>query len=303
MGDLPGLIRPMLAVAAPLPADARAWCAEFKWDGIRCVAHVERGRVRLLSRNGRDLTAAYPELGGLAAGHQAVLDGEIVAFDAAGRPDFGALQNRMHLQAPPPRLIAAVPVAYCAFDVLHLAGRSTLRLPYTLRRDLLESLELETVSPAFPGAATVALAAAREQGLEGVVCKRLDSPYLPGRRSDLWRKTRLTQTIEVLIGGWKPGEGTRGGLVGSLLVGVRDGAGLRYAGHVGTGFSHALLRDLTARLTGLERADSPFTGPVPPGEARWTDPVLAGEVEFAGWTGDGLLRHPTWRGLLEEDTA
>ncbi|MFI6478501.1 non-homologous end-joining DNA ligase [Nonomuraea sp. NPDC050663] len=293
------LVHPMLAVTARLPGDEAAWCAEFKWDGLRCVAYVRDDGLRLLSRNDRDITGGYPELAGLAGGRRAVLDGEIVATGPDGRPDFGALQARMHVRHPQPDLVRAVPVAYYAFDVLHLDGRDTLALPYARRRELLETLELPQVSPAYPGQASAVLAAARARGLEGVICKRLDSPYLPGRRSDLWRKTKLTHTVDVIVGGWKPGEGRRSGLPGSLLVGVPGPDGLRYAGHVGTGFTDAALRELAVRLAPLERDSSPFAGPQPPGPARWVEPVLAGEVEFAQWTREGLLRHPSWRGMRE----
>lgn len=294
------LIKPMLAVSGELPEDEQAWAAEFKWDGVRAIAYLHGG-VRLLSRNDRDVTGGYPELqADLAGGREVVLDGEIVALDAEGAPDFGLLQSRMHVRAPSRALLAAVPVFYHAFDVLRLDGRATVRLPYEKRRGLLEELGVERgrvrVPPSFPGSAHVVLDVARQHGLEGVVCKRLDSPYLPGRRSELWRKVKITKMLDVVIGGWKQGEGRRRGTIGSLLLGVPDADGLRYVGNVGTGFTEHMLRELAALLAPLARAESPFAGAAP--AAHWVEPVLAGEVEYAGWTRDGHLRHPSWRGLL-----
>ncbi|WP_283135605.1 non-homologous end-joining DNA ligase [Rhizohabitans arisaemae] len=308
MAEFPYLIRPMLAVAADLPADEALWAAEFKWDGVRAPAYLRGGTVRLMSRGDRDITEGYPELAALSTltGREAVLDGEIVAFDDEGRPDFAALQHRMHVRAPSRRLIARFPVAYYAFDLLHLDGVSTLRMPYTDRRHALEALDpgdpLLRLPPSFPGAARAVLHAARSRRLEGVVCKRLDSPYLPGRRSGLWRKTKILQSREVVVGGWKPGAGRRSQTLGSLLVGIPHPAGLRYCGHVGTGFTDATLRDLTALMRSIPRATSPFTAAAGvPREhaalARWVEPVLVGEVGFAEWTTAGVLRHPVWRGL------
>jgi bifunctional non-homologous end joining protein LigD len=307
---MPSLVRPMLAVLRDeLPHDDEAYGYEFKWDGVRAVVYVEGGRPRVLSRNDRDVTASYPELRELAAGlgaRQAVLDGEIVAMDEGGRPSFSALQARMHVTnaAQVKRLTTATPITYLVFDVLHLDGRSLLDLPYAERRDLLESLALSGRSwqtpPWFRGGGAAVLAASKEQGLEGVVAKRLDSHYFPGRRSDCWLKVKNLRTQEVVIGGWKPGEGRRKGALGSLLLGVPTGGGLGFVGHVGTGFTDAMLRDLGARLAELSRDDSPFATAVPREHARdahWVEPELVGEVAFSEWTRDGRLRHPAWRGL------
>jgi bifunctional non-homologous end joining protein LigD len=306
----PSLILPMMAVLGPLPQPPEAFGAELKWDGVRAIAHVRDGTVRLVSRNGRDVSASYPdlaELGQLLASQAVVLDGEIVAFDQAGRPNFGTLQSRMHVAHPSPRLLATVPVFYHLFDLLHLNGRSALTLPYQQRRDLLDDLQLDApriqVPPYLPGGGEQMLATARERGLEGVVSKRLDSPYLPGRRSDLWRKTKITAMQEVVIGGWKPGAGRRAGMIGSLLLGVPDQRGLRFAGGVGTGFTEAMLRDLARRLRPLARRTSPFADEIPRPDARdatWVEPRLVAEVEFTGWTSDGHLRHPSWRGLRSD---
>jgi bifunctional non-homologous end joining protein LigD len=154
--------------------------------------------------------------------------------------------------------------------------------------------------PAFDGGGADVLRASREQGMEGVVAKRRDSVYEPGRRSPAWRKIKHVNTQEVVVGGWRPGGGRRQGRIGSLMLGIPGAGGLRYVGQVGTGFSDALLEDLGRRLAGLACPSSPFDGPLPSAIARvahWVRPDLVGEVAFAEWTGDGLLRQPSWRGL------
>ncbi len=308
---LPELVRPMLAVLREaLPRDDDAYGYEFKWDGVRATVYVQGGRPRVLSRNDRDVTAAYPELRELAeslGSREAVLDGEIVAFDpTTGRPSFADLQQRMHVGSPAAvkRLVRDVPVTFLVFDVLHLDGRPLLDVRYDERRRVLDDLALSGPSwqtpPWFAGGGAAVFEAARQQGLEGVVAKRLDSRYSPGKRSDLWLKVKLLRTQEVVVGGWKPGQGRRAGSIGSLLLGVPDDAGrLAYVGHVGTGFTEAMLRELSARLGPTERPDPPFATPVPREHARgahWVAPTVVGEVAFAEWTKDGRLRHPAWRG-------
>jgi bifunctional non-homologous end joining protein LigD len=308
---LPTDLAPMLAVAGPVPADSDGWSFEFKWDGIRALAAVEGGRLRLTSRTGRDVTGSYPELAGFAealGSTPVLLDGEVVALGPAGVPDFGLLQTRMHVARPAQarRLAVSTPVHFFAFDVLHLDGRSLLARPYTERRAALAGLGLvgpAQVPPAFPGAGPAVLAAARERGLEGVVGKRADSPYLPGRRSDCWVKTKIVHRQPVVIGGWEPGEGGRAGTIGALLVGVRTGRGLEYAGQVGTGFTEAVLRELAHRLAPLRRPTPPFADPVPRPYARtavWVEPVLVAEVVHGSWTRDGRLRHPSYQRLRDD---
>jgi bifunctional non-homologous end joining protein LigD len=313
---MPALVRPMLAVLRDeLPADRDAFGYEFKWDGVRATVYVDGGRPRALSRNDRDVTGSYPELRDLAeslGSRQVVLDGEIVAFDGDGRPSFEALQSRMHVTNPAQvrRLMTQTPITYLVFDVLHLDGRSMLDEPYVERRRVLESLALSGPSwqtpPHFEGDGDAVLAASKEQGLEGVLAKRLDSRYFPGKRSDAWLKVKNLRTQEVVIGGWKPGAGRRAGAIGSLLIGVPGPAGLDYVGHVGTGFTDAMLRDLEADLRPLARDDSPFATTVPREHARqanWVDPQLVGEVRFTEWTREGILRHPAWRGLRPDKSA
>jgi bifunctional non-homologous end joining protein LigD len=304
---MPDLVSPMLATLGTTPVVA-GWGYEFKWDGVRAIAYVDRSGARVLSRNDRDVTGAYPELrelAGLLGRHQAVLDGEIVALDAAGRPSFAQLQRRMHVHEPPSSLIVAVPVAYYVFDVLHLDDTPTMPLPYTQRRELLTSLDLAgdaTHTPqTFVGrdpAEVTAVAAGR--GLEGIIAKRLTSPYRPGRRSADWIKTPFSHTQEVIIVGYKPGDGRRAGTLGSLVLAVTEPDGsLSYAGGVGTGFTDTMLRHLHQQLTRRTRRTSPVPD-IPREHARgvhWVQPVLVAEVAFRNWTPDGRLRHPSWRGL------
>ena len=306
MQDLPRLIRPMMAtLVRELPADQDRYGWELKWDGVRAVAYVQGGDLRLLSRNDKDMSASYPELRALAhlAAEPLVLDGEIVAL-RDGRPDFGALQNRMHVRAPSQQLVASVPVQYYVFDLLHRGGRSLLNEPYTARREQLAGLAFEDEAVRIPrwyaGNAAGVFAASAGQGLEGVVGKPLTSRYHPGKRRD-WIKVKNVRHQEVVVAGWKPGEGSRASTIGSLLLGIPGTGGrLRYAGHVGTGFTEPMLRELAQRLRPLHQTASPFEDPLPPRHAKdahWVSPELVGEVAFTEWTSDNLMRHPSWRGL------
>jgi bifunctional non-homologous end joining protein LigD len=303
---------PMLASAGELPGadEDAAWGYEFKWDGVRAVAAVRGGVLTLTSRKGTEITVRYPEVGRLPAalaGHDAVVDGEVVLMDAAGRPDFGALQNRMHRTGPEvPRMAAARPVSYLVFDLLSWDGEDLLALPYAERRARLEALGLSghrwVATPWFPGGGAGVLAASEENGLEGVVAKRLESPYRPGLRTPDWRKIKNIRTQAVVVGGWRPGQGRRTGGIGSLLVGVPDDEGrLVYVGHVGTGFGDQDLRDLQRVL--VPRTDAPFAGTLPREvirDAHWVEPDLVGEVAYAVWTAENRLRHPAWRGIRDD---
>lgn len=309
MGNLPKY-SPMLARLGqlPPPAEDELFGYEMKWDGARALGYVNDAALRLVSRNGLDVTAAYPELGPLPAAVRGntVLDGEIVALDERGVPSFAALQPRIH-QRDPDRVAAlarSTPVSYLIFDVLHVDDASTIDRPYVERRDLLSRTvaagERWSVPPHSVGDGATAFRSSRERHLEGVVAKRLASAYEPGRRSRDWVKVKNFRTQEVIIGGWRPGEGRRADMIGSLLLGVYDNAGrLVYVGHVGTGFTDETLRDLTARLAPHERSDSPFDEVPRPHarDAHWVDPALVGEVQYTEWTSDGRLRHPSWRGL------
>ncbi|MGC1567156.1 MAG: non-homologous end-joining DNA ligase [Trebonia sp.] len=310
---LPARMAPMLAtIGKPPDRGLQEWAVEMKWDGVRALAFIENGRLRLGSRTGKDITATYPELAGMAraAGHkQALLDGEIVAF-SDGRPDFEALQPRMHVSsaAQAVRLAQLTPVTYLAFDVLQLDGRSLTGLPYSERHALLNSFFPNGSNwlspPNFPGEdLDDVLTASAANGLEGVVAKRLDSRYEPGARTGSWLKVKNQLRQEVVVAGWKPGKGNRTGLIGSLLVGVQGERGLVYCGHVGTGFSDATLRMLSRKLESLRRKDSPFAEPVPAEDARnsvWVEPRLVAEVAFDRWTREGRLRAPVYHGLRDD---
>jgi bifunctional non-homologous end joining protein LigD len=308
---MPALIRPMLATPGELPGpdQEERWAFEMKWDGVRAVVYLDEGGVRILTRNDREVASTYPELAGLGDGalraRGVVLDGEIVAFDTHGRPSFGELQARMHVQRPSAQLLADVPVSLLVFDVCFLDGESLLRTPYVDRRAALVDLDVNgarwATPPAFDGDGAAALAASKAQGLEGVLAKRRDSVYEPGRRSRNWVKVKHIRMQEVVVVGWQPGGGRREGGIGSLLLGVHDDEGrLVYAGHVGTGFTDWMLDDLMARLRPHERKTSPLATEVPRAQvkdARWVTPALVGEVAFGEWTRDGRMRHPVWRGL------
>jgi len=295
----------MLATAGEISADDD-WAFEMKWDGIRAIATVAAGEVSLTSRNGNDLTKSYPELQSIAAAvdGDAVIDGEIVALDAKGRPSFGRLQERMNLTkaSDVEKARAKTGVFFMAFDLLERDGDSLLKKHYDERRTLLEkhvAMKGEVqVPPAFDGDEQAAMRSSLELGLEGVLAKKRDSTYLPGKRSHSWVKLKHHRAQEVVIVGWTEGKGARAGRVGALLLAVPGDDGLEYVGKVGTGFGDKQLDEMQARFARIERATSPLSD-VPPAEgkgAHWVRASLVGEVEFTEWTATGRLRHPTWRG-------
>ncbi len=314
----PDEVPPMLATPATpdeIAGTQDEYAYEMKWDGIRAVVYLAGGQVRLVSRSGRDDTAAYPDLvtalAGVSAG-TAVLDAEIVVTDENGRPTFGLLQNRINLTRPGDiaRAAATWPAQLMVFDLLEQDGRSLVREPYESRREALEALipvpvgGRVQVPPVFDGDLDAALATSRALQLEGVVAKRHGSVYQPGRRAHTWRKIKLLASQEVVVGGWRPGQGRRDGSMGSLLVGVPEEDGLRYLGRVGSGFSGRALDDMDRLLAGLGRATSPFAD-VPREDARdahWVEPTLVGEVTYTELTGPGRLRHPVWKGLRTDKT-
>lgn len=296
----PDPVPPMLATLGTLPSGG-GWAYEYKWDGVRAVVYITGGDVLILSRNERDVTAAYPDIADTVRGRGTmVLDGEIVAPDADGRPSFARLQRRMNVHQPSPSLISGTPLHYNVFDLLSLDGRSLLTAPYTERRAGLESLDGFRVPPSFvadePGSV---VAESRRRGLEGVVAKRLDSPYSPGRRSPDWIKAPFIRTQEVVIVGFKQGEGRRAGTIGALLVGLYRSGRLSFAGGVGTGFTDSALHELQTQLSPLIIPE-PAAGDIPRRDARgatWVQPSVVGEVEYRSFTEDGRLRHSSWRGL------
>jgi bifunctional non-homologous end joining protein LigD len=319
----------MLATPGELPpsGEDRVWAYEMKWDGVRAVGYLDgAGGLRLVSRNDRDISHSYPEVTDAvqALGDRvgpAIVDGELVTFDERGRTSFERLQERMHVRdtAAARRLAEEHPVVYLVFDVLHEVAdgesRSLLDRPYDERRERLDRLAAAgldgpsgsacRVPPALAGAGQDVLAASREAGMEGIVAKRRDSRYLPGRRSPAWRKVKNFRTQEVIVAGWRPGTGRRAGGIGSLILAVNSSEGLRYSGGVGTGFTEHMLADLARRLTPIERGTPPFDYDLPRDQTRnahWVEPELVGEVTYAEWTTDGRLRHPSWRGLRPDKT-
>ncbi len=317
----PQRIHPMLAKPGMVPAsDSEEWAYEIKWDGIRALGYARRGKWSILSRRLEDVTARYPELEGIAealANHDAVVDGEVVALDADGRPRFQLIQSRMGLTSPGAvkAKMKQQPVDYVIFDLLHLDGRCVRDLPYLERRELLEDLDLDGARWRTPGyrldGGADLLEAARRQGLEGIVSKRADSLYRPGKRTGEWIKTRVWRRQEFVIGGYIPGEGSRAKRVGSVLVGYYDRRRselrkgqrqrLHFAGGVGSGLKEADLDFLTEELRKRERPESPFQVGAPTGPkarfALWCEPELVCEVSWTEWTNEGTLRQPAFKGM------
>ncbi len=313
-GSLPEPVTPMMAGLATV-ADLRStddWSFEMKWDGVRVVACLGRAgggtAVKLYSRRGLDVTATYPEIAEACAKldtDQTILDGEIVALDGDGRPSFSRLQHRINVSKPGDvaRLRSSVPVQLVAFDLIMVDDRSLLRTPYSERRDLLDELLTGSdpriqVPPAFDGDLETALEVSESMGLEGVVAKRTSSTYLKGRRASTWLKIKHRKHQEVIVVGWREGQGRREGSIGALVLALPDGDTLRYVGAAGSGLGDADLDLAMEVLTPLARKKTPLPA-VPAEEPRtvhWVEPLLVGEVEYAGWTEPGLLWHPVWRG-------
>ena len=321
---MPKRLDPMLAKPGPVPeADSDEWAYEIKWDGVRVLGYADHGKWCMLSRRLEDVSARYPELAAIAdavGDHAAILDGEVVALDDDGRPRFQLIQSRMGLASPAAIRARAKqqPVDYLVFDLLHLDGHCVRELPYLRRRELLEGLGLDGPRWRTPryrhGGGADLLEAARRQGLEGIVAKRCESPYRPGKRTGEWIKTRVWRRQEFVIGGYVPGEGRRASRVGSLLVGyydkrhseLRKGGRqrLHFAGGVGSGLKESDLDLLTRELHERERADSPFDVGKPTGPkarfAVWCEPELVCEVSWTEWTNEGTLRQPAFKGMRDD---
>ncbi len=303
-------ITPMLATATSAPFDSPEWAFEPKWDGVRTLAFVDGAVVRLQSRNLRDVTAQYPEVElscahALTGAYRAILDGEIVAVDPEGRPSFQLLQSRMHANAAAVARLRkqGPPLFYYVFDLLWVDGEDLAARPLRERarrlREAIAPMESVRLSDAIPADGTALFRAAQERGLEGIVAKRFDAPYVQGRTA-LWLKVKAKRTTECVIGGWTEGSGGREKALGALLLGVYEpgGESLRYVGHVGTGFDEATMKTLLAELRARESRNSPFSAvPKPNAPVHWARPELVCMVEFTEWTADGNIRHPSYKGL------
>lgn len=313
-------LRPMLATLGSLDelqgGDEDAWAFEMKWDGMRVLVHVADGRVRLVTRNGRDVSATYPDLAEAARAvgpRSAVLDAELVALDRHDVPDFGLLQQRMNLTKPAEveRAAGEIRVALEVFDVLAVDGDETMSLDYVARRDVLARIVHDDpsvgvrVPEAFHGDVDGAVARSRALGLEGVMAKRRDSRYHSGRRTTDWLKLPRVDAADVVVVGWRPSEAEPDGIA-SVLVAAPDGADgrLAYVGRVGTGFSADDRVAIRRELERIERATPPVD--VPRAEARdahWVTPERVAEVRFRERTEQGRLRHPRWRGWRPDKAA
>jgi bifunctional non-homologous end joining protein LigD len=292
-----GDLAPMLATEGSVDKlKSTQWAFEGKWDGYRVLVDANRGKLNLRSRRGRDVTDEYPQFEALAADladHHVILDGEAVALDESGVPSFGEMQNRAR----------STRLEYWAFDILHLDGRSLLRAKYSDRRRLLEALAESgglIVPDQLPGDGPEAMEHARKQRWEGVVAKKRDSTYQPGRRSSSWIKDKIWNTQEVVIGGWRQGEGGRSSGIGALMLGIPEEGGLQFVGRVGTGFTEKELTKLKAMLKPLETDESPFNTRLSNLDSKgvtFVKPELVGEVRYSERTSDGRLRQPSWRGL------
>ncbi len=298
--------RAQLALLVPEAPEGDGWLHEVKYDGYRIGCAIESGEVTLWSRSGKDWTAQFPEVAGAARAlpvRSALLDGEVAAVLPDGRTSFQALQNAFAGGA-------RAPLAYFVFDLLHLDGEDLSRRPLLERKGALEALlggrhGVLRYAPHVAGGGAAVFREACRLGLEGIVSKRADQAYRPGRNAS-WVKTKCILRQELVIGGFTEPEGAARDGIGALLVGVHEGGALRFAGKVGTGFTNASARALRGRLDGLVARECPFT-PRPAGwlgrNAHWVRPVLVCEVAFTEWTGDGKIRHPSFQGLREDKKA
>lgn len=305
---IPRTAKPMLTTLIDAPFDDPDWLFELKWDGYRAIAVVEKDDVTLTSRNAKDLLGQFPEMKSLAKAFRSlpvVVDGELCVLDAHGRPDFQALQGRDkpirgHTRKKPS------PVTFVVFDLLYADGRDLRERPLEERKRLLEQLVVPDrgvmYSKHWLAKGEELFALAQRRGLEGIVGKLRTSPYRSVRSRE-WVKIKAKRRQELVIGGWTEPRGSRKEF-GSLLVGVYDGSRFVYAGHVGTGFDAARLRDLMARMKPLERKSPPFVDPPKPNApAHWVRPELVCEIAFAEWTREGILRQPVYLGLRADKDA
>ena len=297
---------PMLATPWPVPFSDPGWRFEPKWDGVRVILTWDGSRVSMRSRRGTDVTARYPELDAFTHDRPCVVDGEVIALDEQGRPSFQRIQQRMNLTGQMD--VAAArrrdPVSMVVFDLLHLGEQSLLARPLEERHHSLAGIELpppfQRSDPVIDGDGEALWEAVVGQDLEGMVAKRLGSPYRPGARSQDWRKIHNVNEIELVVGGYTAGERRRSAAFGALLVGRWDGPLLRWAGSVGTGFSDAALRAIRSTLDEIRRDEPPFhdAGEIP-GDPAWVEPRLVAKVGYRDWTEAGRLRHPRFLGFSD----
>ncbi|MDF2502395.1 MAG: ligD 1 [Anaerosporomusa subterranea] len=315
---------PMLAKSSSkLPKKIDEYAFEVKWDGIRALSYITNGNIQIVSRNGFDITFRYPEihaLGQKLKKQSVILDGELTAFDEAGQPSFALLQHRMNLEksALIKKTADVIPVTYIIFDLLQLNDQSLINHSYQSRRFELDTLELAGRAWSTPSYHTERAAdfleASRKLGLEGIILKRLNSLYLPGKRSDDWLKVKNFHRQEFIIGGWTPGEGNRTGTIGALLLGYHDvipeAASARatpqkllYAGSCGTGFTTKTLKQLQELLQPLSIPKHPFASDPKKAGASFVQPLVVAEISFAEWTPAHTLRHPSFLGLRTDKDA
>jgi bifunctional non-homologous end joining protein LigD len=301
----------MLATLGTAPVTGEHLATEFKWDGQRAMVVIAGGTIQVSSRSGADVTRTFPELAAIseAVGRRSmVLDGEIVALDAHGRPSFTRLQRRWpQHRRPDASLLRDVPVRLMGFDVVEYEGRSLTDRPWRERRAILETVVVADRSPvltipkAFVGVSSAdMLAVAASHSMEGVVLKPLDSPYVPGR-SGLWTKVPVRLTVELAVAGFWCAAGPGGpSAVGSMLMAGHDDEGRLVAvGQVGTGFSASMRRHLFGLLDPLRRDDTPLATPVEAAGVRWVTPTYVGEVAYREYVPGQWLRHTSWKGLRD----
>jgi bifunctional non-homologous end joining protein LigD len=310
---MPSAITPMLASLCDKPFDDPNWLFEIKWDGYRAVAFIADGDVRLLSRNHNDLTARFSELRALSKSvkaKHAILDGEVVVLDEQGRPSFSLMQQRTGLRSHGRQTTPKgdLPILYFVFDLIYLDGYDLRRVPLAERKRLLREVvsdsEMVRYSDHFAGNGSALFNVAKEKGLEGIIAKKANSCY-EERRSREWQKIKITQTVDCVIGGYTDPEGSRQ-YFGSLMLGLYNNKKqLIHVGNAGTGFNHALLKEISAVLKNIEASSSPFTGPTEPKKAHWVKPTRVAEVKFTEWThetneGGIKLRAPVFMSLRED---